>query len=58
MRTSYRVAQKSPARKAPQRDIKTRGKGAPIRRELALAMVDALGDILRYEQDMKARRSA
>lgn len=52
---SPRVAQKSPARKDARPAAKTRGRG-PTRAELALAMADALNDILRYEARMQVRR--
>ena len=54
MRTP-RVAQKSPARKDARPAAKTRGR-APTRTELALAMADALTDILRYEAQARRRR--
>lgn len=53
MRTPARVAQKSPTRK-DSRGSKGRGK-APLKAELALAMADALTDILRYEEQRRRR---
>ena len=57
MRRSARVAQKSPARKESRSSSKSRGRAAPIRLELALAMADALTDILRYEDQLRRSRS-
>jgi hypothetical protein len=52
---SARIAQKSPTRK-DARPAKARGK-APLRQEIALAMADALVDILQYEDRLRSRAS-